>query len=529
MRTEETMPDSANEHLAWLEARFKMDPPASVLDVGMGRGSYGWFLRNTCGYEGKLYGLEIWSPYVVGPDAISGGNRTYYDEIVVKDVRHADDVVTQLFPDVVFAFDVIEHMVKKEGMEVIRMLQRRSKRAVLVSVPILPYPQGPVHGNPHEEHKHDWDVEQMLSLGCELRSRGAATGLFEFPPGRVDKKVSVMLNTARGDESFRGRSVLGSIAERLDEQAFPYEDMEFVIADGLFHERHEQFALHDKAYRVIHVPPKDTAMVREGRCAISAYKNTAIAHARGELLLTIDDGCTFDNLFLERVWEAWAQKRECLSALYQGVDDDGAALASESNKDSRRIYLGADGRCVGKKGGDPRTPPGQGFTAFPLEAALNVNGYDEMFDGSRGLEDTDFGMRLQLAGYFIALDRRHTVGIYQQGPWSKKIFKQIDDDMDSSIVKCSQTTLRVRMDRVLRGEFLRANRTPWTPAEWGKVAPRCVHLGGEAGACCTLFPPGQKCPYVGLCSDREHPGLAALLREPPTFELAEARRESGAG
>ena len=117
--------------------------PGNILDVGMGRGNYGWFLRNRCDYLGKLTGIEVWGPYVEGPGAISGGNRTYYDGgIVVADIRTSKQLVEELAPDIVFAFDIIEHMPRSEGVQVIRMLRRFSVNSVLVSVPIVPYPQG---------------------------------------------------------------------------------------------------------------------------------------------------------------------------------------------------------------------------------------------------------------------------------------------------------------------------------------------------------------------------------------------------
>jgi hypothetical protein len=147
----------------------------------MGRGNYGWFLRQDLGWRGTLIGLEVWAPYVDGPNALAGGNRTYYNRIEIGDVRKSESLIAELQPDVVFAFDVIEHMVRDEGIAVLAMLARHSRREALVSVPIVPYPQGPIHGNPYEEHKHDWTVDEVQAAGGSLLSKGIATGLFTFP------------------------------------------------------------------------------------------------------------------------------------------------------------------------------------------------------------------------------------------------------------------------------------------------------------------------------------------------------------
>ena len=516
------MPESANEHLEYLRQRLRLNPPKSILDVGVGRGNYGWFLRVDAKWPGRLTGMEVWGPYVVGPDALAGHNRTYYDGgILVMDMRsiEAVEAMNALRPDVIFAFDVIEHVSREEGIQVIRAMQRAARQAVLVCSPIVAYPQGAYLGNPYEAHKHDWTVQEFLALGSEMRGRGAATGLFEFPGGLCDRRVTVMLNTARGDESFKGRSILRTIAEDLSKQTFPSGELEFVVVDGLQDERFETFAEHTYPFRVLHVPPKMTsAMVREGRPAICAYKNTAIAHARGELLITIDDGCKLDSEFVYRCWDAWSTKKLCLGAMYRGLDDAGALLDAEHHNDSRGVYLDSTGECVGPIGGNVLAPPGQGFTAFPLQAALDLNGYDEMFDGSRGLEDTDFGARLQLSGQRIMLSRKHTVGVYTMGLWAPKLFGE--GETAQTGVKCSQTTFRVRETREVR-----ANTRAWSASEWAQIAPRCVHLGQDN--CCTLFPPGAKCPYVGLCSDREHPGLQVLKDNPPIFDLGELRRANG--
>lgn len=179
------MPESANEHLDFLRNRIRETRPDTILDVGMGRGNYGWFLRNDVAWRGRLVGLEVWGPYVLGPDALAGGNTSYYDRIVVGDVRFNEDLIRQLSPDTVFAFDVIEHMPYGEGATVMAMLRKHCKKELLVSVPIVVYPQGELHGNPYEKHLHDWTVDEMAFEGGRLVGKGAATGLFAFTPTAV--------------------------------------------------------------------------------------------------------------------------------------------------------------------------------------------------------------------------------------------------------------------------------------------------------------------------------------------------------
>jgi hypothetical protein len=174
------MPESANEHLDYLRAHIRKTQPVSILDVGMGRGNYGWFLRQDIGWRGHLTGLEVWAPYVEGPNALAGGNRSYYNKIIVGDIRY-ESGRSALIPtlDTIFAFDVIEHMLKAEGVETMKILRLNCKE-LLVSVPIVIYPQGELHGNPYERHLHDWTIDEMVAEGGLLVGKGAATGLFLF-------------------------------------------------------------------------------------------------------------------------------------------------------------------------------------------------------------------------------------------------------------------------------------------------------------------------------------------------------------
>lgn len=505
------MPESANEHLDQLERIIRDRAPSCVLDVGMGRGNYGWFLRNRCGYRGKLIGVEVWAPYVEGQDAIAGGNRTYYDRIVVADIRSSEQLVRETAPDIVFAFDIIEHMSREEGEQVIRMLQRLSNDQLLVSVPIVPYPQGPIYGNPYEEHKHDWTISEVLSLGSECPHRGTVTGLFAFPSGAPSCHVTVMLNTAREDSSTSGRPPLKSLADDLRAQSPSAIKFEMIAVDGLFPWRSDTFVEHDYPFRILHVPPRDTAMVRNRKCAISAYKNTGLTHARGELVLTVDDCALLDSKYIERAWNAWADHHECLSALYSAV---ASKIKDDTHiDDARKAYLNAEGRCVGPLNGNVAEPSMFGFAAIPIEAALAVNGYDELFDGSQGLEDMDMGVRLQQAGYRLALDLKHQVRLAPQGKWSPRLF----DDGDI-YVKCPLTTSCIQRQRGI----VRANTTTWGAEEWSKITPRCYLLTPDSKCSSN----GHPCPYVA-CNDREHPQLVELQRNQPVFDLRAMRAAAG--
>lgn len=329
----------------------------------------------------------------------------------------------------------------------------------------------------------------------------------------IDRDITVLCNTVRDVDPFRGgRDVLLCIADDLRAQTMPHDRFEFVAVDGLQPYRAAELApaFASMPYRVTHVPPRQTAMVREGRCAISAYKNTGVVHARGQLVVCVDDHCTLDPGYLERAWTAWSCDHVMLAAL-SALDDGEGGLKLN---DSRTIYLDADGKCVGPVNGNPMVPPQYGFCAVPLEAILAVNGWDEMFDGSQGIEDADFGVRLQQAGYRVALDRAHVVRLGEHSTaWDPRIFPP----GVAQVIKCCQSTWRIQLGR----GHVRANEHPWTVAEWAKMTPCYLALGRT----CSLHRGG--CAYADSHAVHEHAGLAVLKDNPPVFDLRELRRATG--
>ena len=131
----------------------------TVLDIGAGSGTYS-----------KLYGtsllarprfkwtaVEIWEPYVE-----KFALREKYDTVEITDALSFFKKNTEFF-DIVFVGDVAEHMTKKQAQELVMMAQQVS-HIVIMSIPIIHYPQDEFEGNPYEAHvKDDWSTEEVLS------------------------------------------------------------------------------------------------------------------------------------------------------------------------------------------------------------------------------------------------------------------------------------------------------------------------------------------------------------------------------
>lgn len=134
--------------------RLQMLRPTSLLDIGVGSGTYGRLFRQYFP-SAQTLGVEIWAPYI---DQF--GLNDLYDRVILDDVR---TMPAWPLVDVVILGDVLEHMTVDEAREVWQLSRVVAKKAVYLSIPIVHYPQGPHEGNPYEEHVvDDWSHVRVL-------------------------------------------------------------------------------------------------------------------------------------------------------------------------------------------------------------------------------------------------------------------------------------------------------------------------------------------------------------------------------
>jgi len=167
----------------WVVDRLRAIDPSSILDVGCGWGRWGFLAREF---------LELWkhrytpSEWVVRIDALdihpgtwTGVHAYIYDHRYEADVRTFEPVRHY---DAVIACDVLEHMEKDEGLEVLGKLRTWGGR-VIVGVPIgdaWPLRAG-FDGNPYEAHLSRWyesDFPGAVTGRATLTEDGLPYGLY---------------------------------------------------------------------------------------------------------------------------------------------------------------------------------------------------------------------------------------------------------------------------------------------------------------------------------------------------------------
>jgi hypothetical protein len=167
------MPFSDKEHKQWTKEIYARMKPETVVDIGIGSGTYAKLLRGT--HSANWIGIEAWAQYVT-----QWKLEPLYNKIVIGDVRYLDLNRVCAAPDLVIIGDCVEHLDMAEALDLIERLKAWAMN-IIVSLPVGEYPQGAYEGNWFEAHKSTWSHEQMVKAlgdGIKLQARGEILSAF---------------------------------------------------------------------------------------------------------------------------------------------------------------------------------------------------------------------------------------------------------------------------------------------------------------------------------------------------------------
>lgn len=185
------MPSSAIESKQVLVDWFEEIKPRRVLDIGVGCGTYSMLLNGRYPVEGfrqyqgpkpYMVGIEVYYPYVTQFDL-----NAKYDKLVIGDARYFDyfklwqEIGDEY--DLTIMGDVLEHMTKDEAVHLFDEVKPDSYN-LLISLPIIHYPQGAFDGNPFEVHvKENWTHEEVIeTFGEPIKFwKGSIVGTYWYP------------------------------------------------------------------------------------------------------------------------------------------------------------------------------------------------------------------------------------------------------------------------------------------------------------------------------------------------------------
>lgn len=271
---------------------------------------------------------------------------------------------------------------------------------------------------------------------------------------------------------------------------------EVVVVDGLglFREPPRSYVAIDGGglAEVRHVLPRKSPWVRMRKVAICAYRNTGIAAARGELIVNLDDCCRLPPNFVETYWRAWNEHKVAIGMTWPQRGDSRAPGCVEL--------------------------PGQvyGFGSYPRDLAIELNGYDEAFDGGQGLEDSDWSTRLWYAGLHQGLVKLDGFDILPQTAHDSAAI-----DPERPIVKCCNCAWQAQ--RVKRSTR-RANIAElWNHETLSSLVGPCQHLHGTR---CGHHFDRVECAFLskGFATALD-PEAARVFDEPPVLDMERLTEE----
>lgn len=156
------MPQSDPYNIPWTIQLIKHINPASILDIGVGNGTYGFLLRQYLDITFGRLKKEQWIVTIDGIEIFEEYRNPvwayFYNKILIGDAYELKDNILKY--DVVLLGDVIEHFSKDEGLRLIHTLAEKS-RYIVISTPKKYYPQGEVFGNVNETHLSEWGISDF--------------------------------------------------------------------------------------------------------------------------------------------------------------------------------------------------------------------------------------------------------------------------------------------------------------------------------------------------------------------------------
>ena len=183
---------------------------------------------------------------------------------------------------------------------------------------------------------------------------------------------------------FNGHEIVGGCLESLAAQSYPRDRYEVIIADnGSTDGTCDYIRTSFPWVRLIHAKEKGSGYAR----------NAGIAEAKGELILSTDSDCIVDKDWMRMLVTAFMQAQPKVAAIGGSITPFSTATAVEKY---RPVLVGQPDTLSKSNRTGPR------YVATP-NAAFRASALREVgaFDGLLGFDDTDLGIRLGLAGYFV--------------------------------------------------------------------------------------------------------------------------------
>lgn len=146
--------------------RHHLGNAKTVLDVGCGDGEF--MLKVNPDKKYDVVGIDLFKPNIKKTKKTG-----VYKRVILSDLRKMKFKKESF--DIVLASQVIEHINKKEGLKMISIIEKISKKRVIIYTPngFVPFdPFEVVDNNPLQVHKSGWEVKEMRKYGYRVYGQG---------------------------------------------------------------------------------------------------------------------------------------------------------------------------------------------------------------------------------------------------------------------------------------------------------------------------------------------------------------------
>ena len=251
-------------------------------------------------------------------------------------------------------------------------------------------------------------------------------------------EISVLIYTAREDYPYIGKAegwhCFEPFLRTLSDQTF--RDFELVLVDALWESRPDWFRDRPQPFPVKHVPARPNHWHELGRIGISAQINRGFAWVDGRYVWMGAENNLFPPHHLALVselcrsgmtpvgWYGIADREYAFRPFDQPIAEMGVERGTEvdTRKSCPNVSFNLHGFTRDDLGTmdhrasrfvvDPSLTVTQchhqnyfGYSSVHTDAAIAVNGFDELMDGRMGLQDVDFGGRLDRYGCNLVMHR----------------------------------------------------------------------------------------------------------------------------
>jgi len=158
---------------------------SSVLDLGCGHNS----LIQFCPVHWSL-GVETFDAYLQ-----HSRSRHIHSQYIQADVRKLEFRDRSF--DAVIALELLEHLNKEEGYELIHNMERWARRKVIVSTPNGYLPHGCRDNNPFQVHKSGWEIDELMNLGFSVFGVSGLKALRD-PEGKMKFRPEILWQAVSG-------------------------------------------------------------------------------------------------------------------------------------------------------------------------------------------------------------------------------------------------------------------------------------------------------------------------------------------